>query len=64
MPEREKQSLCCLLVLTSISPLWIYFACLIDCFKQLPAGLLLQLRADPAVGGYTKMTQCYGTDIL
>ena len=37
MPEREKQSLCCLLVLTSISPLWIYFACLIDGFKQLPA---------------------------
>ena len=37
MPEREKQSLCCLPVLTFISPLWIYFACLIDCFKQPPA---------------------------
>ena len=31
MPEREKQSLCCLLVLTFIGPLWIYFACLMDC---------------------------------
>ncbi len=37
MPEREKKSLCCLLLLTFINPLWIYFACLIDCFKQLPA---------------------------
>ena len=37
MLEREKQSLCCLPVLTFISPLWIYFACLIDYFKQLPA---------------------------
>ncbi|WP_300765098.1 hypothetical protein, partial [uncultured Oscillibacter sp.] len=61
MPEREKQSLCCLPVLTFISPLWIYFACLIDCFKQLPAGLLLQLRADPAVSSYTKMTQFHWT---
>lgn len=37
MPEREKQALCCLPVLTFISPLWIYLACLMDCFKQLPA---------------------------
>ena len=34
MLEREKQSLCCLPVLTFISPLWIYFACLIDCFNS------------------------------
>ena len=64
MPEREKQSLCCLPVLTFISPLWIYFVCLIDCFKQLPAGLLLQLCTDPAVSSYTKMTQFHWTMAL